>query len=82
MSYLRQFRKLRSVSFKGNPCCDEPNAYPFVRAALHRITYLDYKIITEEEREAGKSLFRYETNENIWTIFSIVVIVSTCLKDP
>ncbi|XP_026746550.1 LOW QUALITY PROTEIN: dynein regulatory complex subunit 3-like [Trichoplusia ni] len=58
MAYLRQFRKLRSVSFKGNPCCDEPNAYAFVRAALHRVTYLDYKIITEEERESGKALFR------------------------
>ncbi|CAH0584433.1 unnamed protein product [Chrysodeixis includens] len=58
MSYLRQFRKLRSVSFKGNPSCDDPMSYAFLRAALHGITYLDYKIITEDEREAGRSMFR------------------------
>ncbi|PZC75733.1 dynein regulatory complex subunit 3 [Helicoverpa armigera] len=58
MAYLRRFRKLRSVSFKGNPCCDDAMAYQFLRAALSRVTYLDYKIITEEEREAGKAMFR------------------------
>ncbi|CAG9793993.1 unnamed protein product [Diatraea saccharalis] len=58
MSYLRKFRKLRSVSFKGNPCCDDPMAYQFLKSALVRVTFLDYKIITEEEREDGRVLFR------------------------
>ncbi|KAJ8713615.1 hypothetical protein PYW07_013985 [Mythimna separata] len=58
MAYLRRFRKLRSVSFKGNPCCDDPMSYQFLRGALTRITYLDYKIITEEERENGLAAFR------------------------
>ncbi|CAH0694009.1 unnamed protein product [Spodoptera exigua] len=58
MAYLRRFRKLRSVSFKGNPCCDDPMSYQFIRAALPRVTYVDYKIVTEEERESGRSMFR------------------------
>ncbi|KAI5637144.1 leucine rich repeats (2 copies) domain-containing protein [Phthorimaea operculella] len=58
VSYLRRFRFLRSVSFKGNPCCDDPAAYQFIKAALIKVVYLDYKVITEEERESGRSLFR------------------------
>ncbi|CAG4946971.1 unnamed protein product [Parnassius apollo] len=58
MAYLRRFRFLRSVSFKGNPCCDDPMAYQFMKSALVRVTYLDYKIITDEEREGGRALFR------------------------
>ncbi|KAL4712057.1 hypothetical protein ACJJTC_003724 [Scirpophaga incertulas] len=58
MAYLRRFRKIRSVSFKGNPCCDDPMTYEFLRSALYRVTYLDYKIVTEDEREKGRSLFR------------------------
>ncbi|CAK1544955.1 unnamed protein product [Leptosia nina] len=58
MAYLRRFRKLRSVSFKGNPCCDDPMTNQFLKSALTRVTYLDYKLITEEEREAGVALFR------------------------
>ncbi|CAH2981430.1 unnamed protein product [Chilo suppressalis] len=58
MSYLRRFRKLRSVSFKGNPCCDDPMTYQFLKSALTRVTYLDFKIVTEEEREDGRALFR------------------------
>ncbi|CAG4962699.1 unnamed protein product [Colias eurytheme] len=58
MSYLRRFRKLRSVSFKGNPCCDDPMTNQFLKSALTRVTYLDYKLITEEEREAGQAIFR------------------------
>ncbi|XP_022830342.1 dynein regulatory complex subunit 3-like isoform X1 [Spodoptera litura] len=58
MAYLRRFRKLRSVSFKGNPCCDDPMSYQFLKAALSRVTYLDYKIVTEEERENGRAMFR------------------------
>ncbi|XP_052755007.1 dynein regulatory complex subunit 3 [Galleria mellonella] len=58
MAYMRRFRKLRSVSFKGNPCCDDPMAYQFLKSALTRVTYLDYKTITEEERESGKAIFR------------------------
>ncbi|XP_075978515.1 dynein regulatory complex subunit 3-like [Anticarsia gemmatalis] len=58
MAYLRKFRKLRSVSFKGNPGCDDPMAYKFLRSALTRVTYLDYKIVTEEQRESGVAVFR------------------------
>ncbi|XP_013190894.1 dynein regulatory complex subunit 3 [Amyelois transitella] len=58
MAYLRKFRNLRSVSFKGNPCCDDPMTYQFLKAALTRVTYLDYKTVTEEERENGRALFR------------------------
>ncbi|XP_028029107.1 dynein regulatory complex subunit 3-like [Bombyx mandarina] len=58
MAYLRRFRFLRSVSFKGNPCCDDPMAYQFIKSALTRVTYLDYKIVTEAEREDGRALFR------------------------
>ncbi|XP_028158558.1 dynein regulatory complex subunit 3 [Ostrinia furnacalis] len=58
MAYMRRFRKLRSVSFKGNPCCDDPMAYQFLKSALTRVTYLDYKLVTEEEREYGRALFR------------------------
>ncbi|XP_045526239.1 dynein regulatory complex subunit 3-like [Pieris brassicae] len=58
MSYLRRFRKLRSVSFKGNPCCDDPMTNQFLKCALPIVTYLDYKLITEEERESGQALFR------------------------
>ncbi|XP_049874456.1 dynein regulatory complex subunit 3-like [Pectinophora gossypiella] len=58
MAYLRRFRFLRSVSFKGNPCSDDPMAYQFLKSALTKVTYLDYKTITEEDREAGRSLFR------------------------
>ncbi|XP_068618661.1 dynein regulatory complex subunit 3-like [Battus philenor] len=58
MAYMRRFRFLRSVSFKGNPCCDDPMAYQFLKSALVKVTYLDYKIITEEEREDGRALFR------------------------
>ncbi|CAG9561376.1 unnamed protein product [Danaus chrysippus] len=58
MAYVRRFRKLRSVSFKGNPCCDDPMTYQFLKSALTRVTYLDYKLVTEEEREAGVGFFR------------------------
>ncbi|KAG6444686.1 hypothetical protein O3G_MSEX003532 [Manduca sexta] len=58
MIYLRKFRKLRSVSFKGNPCCDDPMTYHFLKASLTRVTYLDYKTVSEEERENGRGLFR------------------------
>ncbi|XP_026499077.1 dynein regulatory complex subunit 3-like [Vanessa tameamea] len=58
MSYMRRFRKLRSVSFKGNPCCDDPMTNQFLKSALTRVTYLDYKLIAEEERESGRALFR------------------------
>ncbi|CAH2039450.1 unnamed protein product, partial [Iphiclides podalirius] len=33
-------------------------AYQFLKSALVKVTYLDYKIITEEERENGRALFR------------------------
>ncbi|XP_047534682.1 dynein regulatory complex subunit 3-like [Vanessa atalanta] len=58
MAYMRRFRKLRSVSFKGNPCCDDPMTNQFLKSALTRVTYLDYKLIVEEERESGRALFR------------------------
>ncbi|XP_050675184.1 dynein regulatory complex subunit 3-like [Leptidea sinapis] len=58
MAYLRQFRFLRSVSFKGNPCCDDPMTNAFLKSALVRVSYLDYKLITDEERENGAVLFR------------------------
>ncbi|KAJ0178160.1 hypothetical protein K1T71_005983 [Dendrolimus kikuchii] len=58
MAYLRKFRFLRSVSFKGNPCCDDPMAYQFLKSALPKVTYLDYKTISEEEREDGRTIFR------------------------
>ncbi|VVD03260.1 unnamed protein product [Leptidea sinapis] len=58
MAYLRQFRFLRSVSFKGNPCCDDPMTNEFLKSALVRVSYLDYKLITDEERENGAVLFR------------------------
>ncbi|CAB3247675.1 unnamed protein product [Arctia plantaginis] len=58
MAYLRRFRKLRAVSFKGNPCCDDPMAYQFLNAGLPRVTYLDYRIITDQQREDGRALFR------------------------
>lgn len=59
MAYMRRFRKLRSVSFKGNPCCDDPMTNEFLKSALTRVTFLDYKLVTEEEREKGRALFRY-----------------------
>ncbi|CAH0729933.1 unnamed protein product, partial [Brenthis ino] len=58
MAYMRKFRKLRSVSFKGNPCCDDPMTYQFLKSALTRVTYLDYKLVTEDEREDGRAIFR------------------------
>ncbi|KAJ2943667.1 hypothetical protein O0L34_g16779 [Tuta absoluta] len=58
VSYLRRFRYLRSVSFKGNPCCDDPTAYKFIKAALIKVVYLDYKVITEVDRESGRGIFR------------------------
>ncbi|XP_045766707.1 dynein regulatory complex subunit 3-like isoform X1 [Maniola jurtina] len=58
MSYLRRFRKLRSVSFKGNPCCDDPMTYQFLKSALTRVTYLDYKLVKEEDRDNGRAVFR------------------------
>ncbi|CAH2090948.1 unnamed protein product [Euphydryas editha] len=58
MAYMRRFRKLRSVSFKGNPCCDDPMTNQFLKSALTRVTFLDYKLVTEEERENGRALFR------------------------
>ncbi|XP_045450916.1 dynein regulatory complex subunit 3-like [Melitaea cinxia] len=58
MAYMRRFRKLRSVSFKGNPCCDDPMTNEFLKSALTRVTFLDYKLVTEEEREKGRALFR------------------------
>ncbi|KAG7295915.1 hypothetical protein JYU34_021005 [Plutella xylostella] len=57
-AYLRRFRALRSVSFKGNPCCDDRMTYSFLTAALTRVTYLDYKVIKDEEREEGQAVFR------------------------
>lgn len=30
----------------------------FLKSALTRVTYLDYKIITEDEREIGRAVFR------------------------
>lgn len=59
MAYLRRFRFLRTVSFKGNPCCDDPMTYQFLKAGLVNVTYLDYKTISEEERESGRAIFRY-----------------------
>lgn len=58
MAYMRRFRKLRSVSFKGNPCCDDPMTDAFLKSALPRVTYLDYKTITEQEREDSAVFFR------------------------
>ncbi|KOB64008.1 Uncharacterized protein OBRU01_24641 [Operophtera brumata] len=42
----------------GNPCCDDPMAYAFLKSALVRVTYLDYMTVTQEEREDGQALFR------------------------
>lgn len=33
--------------------------YSFLKAALPKVTYLDYKIVTEEEREDGAVFFRF-----------------------
>lgn len=33
--------------------------YQFLKAALIKVTYLDYKSVTEEDRENGRSIFRY-----------------------
>lgn len=50
--YLRQFDKLRSLSFKDNPCCKNPDALMFLKAALPKVSYIDYILVTDEEREA------------------------------
>lgn len=70
MAYMRRFRKLRSVSFKGNPCCDDPMTNEFLKSALTRVTFLDYKLVTEEEREKGRALFRYFFNRIMNNILS------------
>lgn len=57
--YMRQFRDLRSFCIKGNPCCDDELAYDFFMSGLPKIRYLDYKCIHDNDREKGRSIFRY-----------------------
>ena len=51
--YLRRFRKLKTLTLKGNPFCEENTYKQYVIAFLSNIEFLDYKLIHPQAREAA-----------------------------
>lgn len=59
--------------------------YQFLKAALVKVTYIDYKTVTEEEREDGRALFRYLTDHinfriDFNDIKSTIMVLTICFK--
>ncbi|XP_033211386.1 dynein regulatory complex subunit 3-like isoform X1 [Belonocnema kinseyi] len=49
--YLRKFKNLRSFNMEGNPCTEEEGYLDYLIAYIPQIVYLQYKMITEEQRK-------------------------------
>ncbi|XP_069691583.1 dynein regulatory complex subunit 3-like [Periplaneta americana] len=57
--YLRQFPQLRSLNMAGNPCeTQEGDFREYICAFLPKLTYYEYRIITDLERVAAKTNHR------------------------
>lgn len=48
--YLRKFKNLRSFNIEGNPCTEDEGYLDYLIAYIPQIIYLQYKMITEEQR--------------------------------
>ncbi|KAB0796008.1 hypothetical protein PPYR_10069 [Photinus pyralis] len=55
--YLRRFTHLQSVNMAGNPCADSEDFLIFVSGFLPQVTYYQYAIILESDRELGLQTF-------------------------
>lgn len=53
IEYLRQFRELRALTISDNPVCEERNFRYLVLAYLSDLRFLDYRLISQEERKAA-----------------------------
>ncbi|XP_052068480.1 dynein regulatory complex subunit 3-like [Mytilus californianus] len=51
--YLRKFKKLKTLTLKGNPFCEEETYKQYVIAFLSDIGFLDYKLVHQQAREAA-----------------------------
>ncbi|XP_048515263.1 dynein regulatory complex subunit 3-like isoform X2 [Athalia rosae] len=51
--YLRKLKKLRSLNIAGNPCLTQEGYLDYLLAFLPQLVYLQYKMITAEERQAA-----------------------------
>lgn len=59
--YLRRFKELKSVNLAGNPCAEHEDFRTYVAVMLPHVSYYEYKMITDEEKERGLEMFRFLT---------------------
>jgi hypothetical protein len=67
--YLRRFRKLKTLTLKGNPFCEEDTYKQYVIAFLSNIEFLDYKLIHPQAVSVFYSL-KMESGLIITTVVS------------
>ncbi|XP_063234764.1 dynein regulatory complex subunit 3-like isoform X2 [Bacillus rossius redtenbacheri] len=56
--YLRRFPKLHSLNMAGNPCAESVTFREYVEAFLPGLTYLEYKMISPEDKKSARQHYR------------------------
>lgn len=58
--YLRRFKELKSVNLAGNPCAEHDDFRIYVAVILPHVSYYEYKMVTDAEKEMGFETFRFK----------------------
>lgn len=61
--YLRGFKKLKFLNFKGNPMCNELDYKKYVLAFIDGLVYLDYVMIDQADVESAKETHQEKLHE-------------------
>ncbi|KAJ8251204.1 hypothetical protein GJAV_G00218460 [Gymnothorax javanicus] len=56
--YLRKFKNLRAVNLAGNPLSAEESYKECISAYLPELAYLDFRLLSEQTREAGLAKYQ------------------------
>ncbi|XP_065826687.1 dynein regulatory complex subunit 3-like [Oscarella lobularis] len=56
--YLRRFANLQTLNLSGNPFCQDPRYKRYVFAHLPQLRYLDFRLVTEDERTEAQKEYK------------------------
>ncbi|XP_046348948.1 dynein regulatory complex subunit 3-like [Haliotis rufescens] len=65
LTYLRKFKKLKTLNLNGNPFCEEELCKMKVIAFLPHLEFLDYRLIDEQSRNAAYERFQMGIEERL-----------------
>ena len=60
---LEHLRFLKTLSLAGNPCCEEPGYRMMVLSAITSLNVLDFKVVTDLERQVAAKKHRSSSNK-------------------